>query len=62
MSVFNMTGGGGGDPALLPENIRKGVTVLRVTGTMPPTVVLTQAAYDAMTTHDADTLYLVVSA
>lgn len=57
--VMNLFAGIPKDAQLLPENIRRGVTIQGVTGTLPPTVVLTQTAYDALQTKDSNTLYLV---
>lgn len=60
MAIYNLTGGGAAkDANLKPENIRKGIRIQDVTGTMPPTVVLTEAAYNALTAKDSQTLYLV---
>ena len=61
MAVFNLTGGGVASTELLPENIRDGITIGNVTGTLPPTVALTQAEYDALTQKDGNTLYLVTA-
>ena len=61
MAVFNLSGGGVASSELLRENIRDGVTIGNVTGTLPATVVLTQAQYDALAQKDSKTLYLVVA-
>ena len=61
MAVFNLTGGGVASRELIPENIRDGVTIGNVTGTLPVTVTLTQAEYDALAEKDGKTLYLVVA-
>lgn len=61
MAVFNLSGGGVASRELVPENIRDGVTIGNVTGTLPMTVVLTQAEYDALAEKDGATLYLVVA-
>ena len=61
MAVFNLSGGGVASSELLPENIRDGVTIGNVTGTLPATVMLTQAQYDALAQKDSKTLYLVVA-
>lgn len=61
MAVFNLSGGGVASKALVPENIRDGVTIGGVTGTLPATVTLTQAEYDALTEKDGETLYLVTA-
>lgn len=61
MAVYNLSGGVPKDANLTPENIKKGVTILKVTGTMPPIVALTQAQYDALAAKDADTLYLITA-
>ncbi len=61
MAVFNLSGGGVASRELVPENIRDGVTIGNVTGTLPVTVTLTQAQYDALTKKDSKTLYLVVA-
>lgn len=61
MAVYNLSGGAPKDANLTPENIKKGVTILKVTGTMPPTVTLTQAQYNALAEKDSDTLYLVTA-
>ena len=61
MAVFNLTGGGVASKDLIPENIRDGVRIGGVTGTLPPTVILTQAEYDALTKKDGNTLYLVTA-
>lgn len=61
MAVYNLSGGAPKDANLIPENIKKGVTIWKVTGTMPPTVTLTQAQYDALPEKDGDTLYLVTA-
>lgn len=61
MAVFNLSGGGVASRELVPENIRDGVTIGNVTGTLPVTVTLTQAQYDALTQKDSRTLYLVVA-
>ncbi len=61
MAVFNLSGGGVASKELVPENIRDGVTIGNVTGTLPPTVTLTQAEYNALAEKDGNTLYLVVA-
>ena len=61
MAVFNLSGGGVASRELVPENIRDGVTIGSVTGTLPATVTLTQAQYDALAEKDSKTLYLVVA-
>ena len=61
MAVFNLSGGGVASRELVPENIRDGVTIGNVTGTLPATVTLTQAQYDALAEKDSKTLYLVVA-
>lgn len=61
MAVFNLSGGGVASRELVPENIRDGVTIGNVTGTLPITVTLTQAQYDALVEKDSKTLYLVVA-
>lgn len=61
MAVFNLSGGGVASRELVPENIRDGVTIGNVTGTLPITVTLTQAQYDALAEKDSKTLYLVVA-
>ena len=61
MAVFNLTGGGVASNDLIPENIRDGVNIGGVTGTLPPTVILTQAEYDALANKDGNTLYLVTA-
>ena len=61
MAVFNLSGGGVAGRELVPENIRDGVTIGNVTGTLPVTVTLTQAQYDALAEKDSETLYLVVA-
>ena len=61
MAVFNLTGGGVASKELIPENIRDGVSIGGVTGTLPPTVILSQAEYDALTKKDGNTLYLVTA-
>ena len=61
MAVFNLSGGGVTSRNLVPENIRDGVTIGNVTGTLPATVVLTQTEYDALAKKDSETLYLVVA-
>ncbi len=61
MAVFNLSGGGVASRELVPENIRDGVTIGNVTGTLPVTVTLTQAQYDALAEKDSETLYLVVA-
>ena len=61
MAVFNLSGGGVASRELVPENIRDGVTIGNVTGTLPATVVLTQAQYDALAEKDSKTLSLVVA-
>ena len=40
MAVYNLTGGAPKDANVKAENIKKGVTIQGVTGTLPPTVVL----------------------
>lgn len=57
--VMNLFAGIPKDANLKPEHIKQGVTIQGVTGTLPPTIVLTQAAYDALTEKDSNTLYLV---
>ena len=59
MAVYNLTGGAPKDANVKAENIKKGVTIQGVTGTLPPTVVLTEAAYNALTSKDSQTLYRV---
>ena len=61
MAVYNLSGGVPKDANLTPDNIKKGGTILKVTGTMPPVVALTQAPYDALAAKDADTLYLITA-
>ena len=61
MAVFNLSGGGVASRELVPENIRDGVTIGNATGTLPATVTLTQAQYDALAEKDSKTLYLVVT-
>ena len=61
MAVFNLSGGGVASREFVPENIRDGVTIGNVTGTLPATVTLTQAQYDALAEKDSETLYLVVA-
>ncbi|MBQ4047317.1 MAG: hypothetical protein IJC93_02985 [Clostridia bacterium] len=61
MAVFNLSGGGVASRELVPENIRDGVTIGNVTGTLPPTVVLTKVEYNALAEKDGNTLYLVVA-
>lgn len=60
-AVINLAGGSPSDPYLVAENIKKGVTVLGVTGTLGPTVSLTEAQYRALASKDADTLYLITA-
>ena len=48
MAVYNLTGGAPKDANIKAENIKKGVTIQGVTGTLPPTVVLTEAEYNAL--------------
>ena len=61
MAVFNLSGGGVASRELVPENVRDGVTIGNVTGTLPATVTLTQAQYDVLAEKDSKTLYLVVA-
>ena len=61
MAVFNLTGGSVASKELIPENIRDGVSIGGVTGTLPPTVILSQAEYDALANKDGNTLYLVTA-
>ena len=61
MAVYNLSGGAPKDANLRPTNLPNGGSIWKVTGTMPPTVTLTQAQYDALPEKDGDTLYLVTA-
>lgn len=58
-TVINLAGGTPSDANLTAANIKKGVTIFEVTGTLNPIVTLTETEYQALATKDADTLYLI---
>ncbi len=60
MAVYNLTGAVT-DEGLCPENIRKGVTILGVMGTLSPIAVLTEAEYRQLEQYDTDTLYVITA-
>ena len=48
------------DSNLIADNIKKDVTVYGITGTSFIAIELTQAQYDALSTKDSNTYYLIV--